>query len=181
LLSPQKGIKIASGLFMNEQDFCVAVNNKARETGLNPMLLLSGIEGWYTFRNIPLNSINYDYLDSLILTIFALRVGDKFHSIAEENMYSCNARISRAAIEELMEMTPDEIERSSNRYLQSFASIINGKSAIRKYHEKALEVAALEIRKAQLQFSTASISTIVINICATDDALHLGFLFSQTA
>jgi hypothetical protein len=50
-------------------------------------------------------------------------------------------------------------------YLQSFASVLAGKSTIRKYHEKALEVAALEVQKAQEQFQNASIGAIVLDIC----------------
>jgi hypothetical protein len=44
----------------------------------------------YTFRDVELNGINYEFLDSLILTIFALRIGDTFHSLAEENLASRN-------------------------------------------------------------------------------------------
>ena len=50
-------------------------------------------------------------------------------------------------------------------YLQSFANVLAGKSAIRKYHEKALEVAAMEVRKAQEQFRNPSIGAIVLDIC----------------
>lgn len=163
---------------MKEELFCEAVNHTARTTGMNPMLLLSGIEGWYTFRNVPLNTINYDFLDSLILTIFALRIGDKFHSLAEENLLSSNEKARLAAGYELKELTNEEIALSSNQYLQSFATILDGKSAIRKYHEKALEVAALEVRKAQMAFGHNSISTIIVNVCAAG-SLNLGTLFNQ--
>ena len=67
-----------------------------------------------------------------------------------------------------------EITESSNPYLQSFATIIDGKSPIRKYHEKALEVAAVEIRKAQMNFSNNSIGTIMLYICKTDEDNKLG-------
>jgi hypothetical protein len=164
---------------MNEEQFCQAVNNTARTTGMNPLLLLSGIEGWFTFRNVPLNTINYDMLDSLILTIFALRIGDQFHTIAQENLSSANENTRAAAGMELRELSQDEIALSSNEYLQSFANMLNGKSTVRKYHEKALEVAALEVRKAQVVFGQASISTIIVNVCATDSTLNLGALFSQ--
>jgi hypothetical protein len=164
---------------MDEQLFCEAVNVKAKESGINPMLLLSGIEGWYTFRHVPLNTINYDFLDSLILTIFALRIGDQFHTLAEENLLSPSEVARLAAGRELKEMTNEEIANSSNQYLHSFATILDGKSTIRRYHEKALEVAALEVRKAQIVFGNNSISTIVINVCATDQHLNLGTLFRE--
>jgi hypothetical protein len=164
---------------MEEQVFIEAVNSKAREFGLNPLLLLSGIEGLYTFRNVQLNAINYEFLDSLILTILALRIGDQFHNLAEENLLSPNHTIRNAAAMELSELTNEQIFHSANPYLQSFASILNGSSPIRKYHEKALEVAALEIKKAQLSFSNSSISTIMLAICREDvnDSLGLASLF----
>lgn len=71
---------------MNEQLFLQTVNNKAKEFGISPLLLLSGVEGIYSFRDVKINAINYQFLDSLILTIFALRIGDGFHNIAEENL-----------------------------------------------------------------------------------------------
>lgn len=145
---------------------------------MNPMLLLSGIEGWYTFRDVPMNTINYDYLDSLILTIFALRIGDQFHILAEENLMSSNEKARVMAGYELKELTHEDIALSSNEYLQSFATILDGKSAIRKYHEKALEVAALEVQKTQAAFGHNSISTIIVNVCAAGD-LNLGSLFNQ--
>ena len=64
---------------MNEQLFLHNINAKARQLNINPLLLLSGIEGLYTFKDVRLNAINYEFLDSLILTIFALRIGDQFH------------------------------------------------------------------------------------------------------
>ena len=166
---------------MDEQLFIKAVNYKAREYGLNPLLLLSGIEGLYTFRNVQLNHINYDFLDSLILTIFALRIGDQFHSIAEENLTSSNLNVRNLANLELQEIEKEEINNSCNQYLQSFASVLNGKTPIRKYHEKALEVAALEIRKAQLNFSSESIGTIMLYICKddADDNFGLSSIFKD--
>ncbi|HEU0064553.1 MAG TPA: hypothetical protein VFQ58_05960, partial [Flavisolibacter sp.] len=159
---------------MDEELFIQNVNIIAREYGLNPLLLLSGIEGLYTFRNVQLNSINYEFLDSLILTIYALRIGDQFHSIAEENLASSSVAIRQNASMELKELQTEDINESCNPYLQSFATIIDGKSPIRKYHEKALEVAAVEIRKAQMNFSNNSIGTIMLYICKTDEDNKLG-------
>jgi hypothetical protein len=159
---------------MNEQQFYSTINQRSKELNLNPLLLLSGIEGLYTFRDIKLNAINYDFLDSLILTIFALRIGDKFHNLAEENLASANASARYAAGIELKELTKEDIAGSHNPYLQSFAQILNGKSPIRKYHEKALEVAALEIKKAQLIFGNDSIGIIMLAICKDDVNNSLG-------
>ena len=159
---------------MTEELFYQTIHHKANELNMNPLLILSGIEGLYTFRDVQLNAINYDFLDSLILTIFALRIGDQFHSIAEENLSSTNPSIRNAADKELSEMTPVEIRDSHNSYLQSFAKMLNGKSPVRKYHEKALEVAALEIRKSQVIFSNDSIGIIMLAICKDDVNNHLG-------
>jgi hypothetical protein len=166
---------------MNEQVFYHTVTEKSKQFNMNPLLFLSGIEGLYTFRDVRLNSINYDFLDSLILTIFALRIGDQFHTLAEENSGSSNTAVKVAATHELAEMTGEEIERSSNPYLQSFAKLLIGKSPIRRYHEKALEVAAIEIRKTQLHFSNESIGTIMLEICKQDkeDSLGLSSLFNS--
>ncbi|MEO6071489.1 MAG: hypothetical protein ABIN57_04140 [Chitinophagaceae bacterium] len=163
---------------MNEQNFYKAVQEKSSEAGINPLLLLSGIEGLYTFRDVPLNTINYEFLDSLILSIFALRVGDSFHNMASENLHNANDAVRIAAAKELTEMSSDEIENSSNKYLQSFSKILAGKSVIRRYHEKALEVAAIEIKKAQVIFATPSISTIILYITKNDEsgALNLANL-----
>lgn len=165
---------------MNEQLFYQTINEKSRELNLNPLLLLSGIEGLYTFREVKLNAINYDFLDSLILTIFALRIGDKFHTLAEENLAHGNGASRQAAGQELTVLTRDDIDRSHNPYLQSFAQLLNGKSPIRKYHEKALEVAALEIKRTQLIFGHDSISTIMLAICKDDlnNSLGLGSMFN---
>lgn len=159
---------------MNEQQFFQAVTERSKEVNVNPLLLLSGIEGLYTFRDVKLNVINYDLLDSLILTIFALRIGDQFHSIAEDNLKSESKTVRMAANEELKELDKNDIEYSRNKYLQSFASVLNGKSPIRKYHEKALEVAAYEIKKAQLLFDNTSIGIIVLAICKDDPGDRLG-------
>lgn len=150
---------------MNEYQFYQAVNTKARELNISPMLLISGIEGLYTFKDVQIDNINYRFLDNLILTILALRIGDSFHAIAEANLKSANNEIRKAADSELKELTREEIDGSANMYLQSFANVLAGKSAIRKYHEKALEVAALEVQKAQDQFQNASIGAIVLDIC----------------
>ncbi|MFL5741147.1 MAG: hypothetical protein ACJ75B_13070 [Flavisolibacter sp.] len=164
---------------MDERSFYQTINEKSRELNLNPLLLLSGIEGLYTFKDIPLHSINYDFLDSLILTIFALRVGDKFHSLAESNLSEKSPEVRNAAQTELMELSPEEIAASHNPYLQSFAQMLYGKSPVRKYHEKALEVAALEIKRTQLLFGNDSIGIIVLAICRDDvsDSLGLASLF----
>jgi hypothetical protein len=159
---------------MNEQEFYKAITERSQELDVNPLLLLSGIEGLYTFRDVKLNAINYDLLDSLILTIFALRIGDQFHNIAEENMNSQSKTVRMAASEELKELNNDDIKHSKNRYLQSFASLLNGKSPIRKYHEKALEVAAYEIKKAQMIFGNDSIGIIILAICKDDPGNRLG-------
>jgi len=155
---------------MNEQIFYQAVQQKSTEHGINPLLLLSGIEGLYTFRDVPLNTINYEFLDSLILSIFALRIGDSFHNMASENLQSTNDHLRLAAINELMEISTAEIENTTNLYLRSFAGILAGKSIIRRYHEKALEVAAIEIKKAQTIFGNSSISTIILYITKNDES-----------
>lgn len=164
---------------MNEQLFLQTIANKAKELHLNPVLLLSGIEGLYTFKDVPLNTINYEFLDSLILTIFALRIGDQFHKLAEENCAHPNQKVQQNAIEELTEMSAGAIEQSNNPYLQSFAKILNGKSVIRKYHLKALEAAALEIKNVQQRYQSNSISTVILAVCKTElaDRVNLASLF----
>ncbi|MDQ3682843.1 MAG: hypothetical protein M3352_07205 [Bacteroidota bacterium] len=166
---------------MTEQAFYQAVNDRANEACINPLLLISGIEGLYTFREVELSNINYIFLDSLILTIFALRVGEQFHVLAEEKLSSTNDKIMQAAAMELSPLSKEEIDQSSNRYLQSFAHLLKGNSIIRGYHIKALEVAALEIKKAQLIFKNNSISSIVMIICKSDvnGDLGLASLFNQ--
>jgi hypothetical protein len=159
---------------MNEQQFYQAITERSQEVNVNPLLLLSGIEGLYTFRDVKLNAINYDLLDSLILTIFALRIGDQFHSIAEDNLNSESKTVRLAASEELKELNRSDIEGSKNRYLQSFAAVLGGKSPVRKYHEKALEVAAYEIQKAQMIFGNESIGIIILAICKDDPDNRLG-------
>jgi hypothetical protein len=159
---------------MNEQQFYSAITERSKELNVNPLLLLSGIEGLYTFRDVKLNAINYDLLDSLILTIFALRIGDQFHNIAEDNLKSESKTVRMAASEELKELSSNDIERSQNRYLQSFASVLGGKSTIRKYHEKALEIAAYEIKKAQMIFGNDSIGIVILAICKDDPGNRLG-------
>lgn len=166
---------------MNEQLFLQTIHAKSKELGINSLLLLSGIEGLYTFRDVELNRINYGFLDSLILTIFALRIGDHFHSLAEENAASANETLRQAAHDELQPLNDEEIRQSSNLYLQSFAQLLNGKSVVRKYHEKALEAAALEIEKTQNRFHQKSIGAIVLYICQhhLEGAVNLSFLFSN--
>lgn len=159
---------------MNEQLFYKAITERSQEVNVNPLLLLSGVEGLYTFRDVKLNAINYDLLDSLILTIFALRIGDQFHAIAEDNLASESKTVRMAASEELKELNKTYIEESKNQYLQSFASVLGGKTPIRKYHEKALEVAAYEIKKAQMIFDNESIGIIILAICKDDPGDRLG-------
>ena len=159
---------------MNEQQFYQAITERSQELNVNPLLLLSGIEGLYTFRDVKLNAINYDLLDSLILTIFDLRIGDQFHTMAADNLNSESKTVRMAANEELKELDKGDIELSKNKYLQSFASVLNGKSPIRKYHEKALEVAAYEIKKAQVLFGNDSIGIIILAICKDDPGNRLG-------
>ena len=150
---------------MNEQEFYKVVNTKPRELNISPLLLISGIEGLYSFKDVQIDNINYRFLDNLILTILALRIGDSFHAIAEENLKSPSEELRQSANSELKVLTSDEINRSSNMYLQSFANVLGGKNIIRKYHEKALEVAAFEVRKAQDRFQNPSIGAIVLDIC----------------
>lgn len=166
---------------MNEQLFLQTIHTKSKELGINSLLLLSGIEGLHTFRDMALSQINYPYLDSLILTIFALRIGDQFHSLAEENIESGNEKIRRAAQIELQILSADDIQPSANAYLQSFAQLLNGKSVIRRYHEKALEAAAVEIEKTQDRFQHQSISTIVLYICRQhlSDTLNFSSVFTN--
>jgi hypothetical protein len=165
---------------MNEQDFLAVINNKAAKLGINPLLLLSGVEGLYTFRDVPLNTINYEFLDSLILSIFALRIGDDFHTISQANLTSTNAFTRDAAAAEIQPLSETEIADSANPYLQSFVSIMAGKSPVRRYHAKALEAAAIEINAAQLRFDSTSIGSLIIDICKNELAteLDLGALFS---
>jgi hypothetical protein len=165
---------------MNNDAFLEAINKKAGELHINPVLLLSGIEGLFTFKDIPLNTINYEFLDSLILTIFALRIGDRFHEHAQENLLSNSGSVRDAAATELKLISADEIAASGNPWLISFARIINGKSPIRNYHIKALEAAALEINNVQLLYKAESITTIMIWLCNEHrEELHLGSLFSS--
>lgn len=164
---------------MNEQLFIQSINAKAENLGINPLLLLSGVEGLYTFRDVEISALNYSLLDSLILTIFALRIGDQFHTLAEQNLSSESTDTKFAALQELTVLTPDEIQSSSNQYLKSFSSLLGGKTEIRSYHLKALEVAALEIKNAQFKFNNASIGAIVFEICRSDlgGTLNLGAIF----
>ena len=71
---------------MNEQEFLKAIQQQAEASGINPLLLMSGIEGLYTFREVRAEELNFALLDSLILTVFALRVGDTFDQIVRENL-----------------------------------------------------------------------------------------------
>ena len=166
---------------MNEHQFIQTVNNKASQAGINPLLLLSGIEGLYTFKDVPISTINFEFLDSLILTIFALRVGDQFHTLAQQNLLSDNNSVRDAAANELAVLSNQQIAASENTYLQSFANILSGKTVIRFYHVKALEVAALEIKKAQLHFGSSSIGTIVFQICQSPlgGDLNLAHIFAS--
>jgi hypothetical protein len=165
---------------MNETLFYQSINTKAQKNNINPILLLAGIEGLYTFKDVPLSQINYEYLDSLIITIFTLRIGDQFHTLAEQNLSSTDMALQLAAIEELTELSPAIIEQSGNQFLKSFAYVVNGKTPIRRYHEKALEAAAIEVQKAQTQFQEKSIGAIILEVCRNDigGKLDLGSVFS---
>jgi hypothetical protein len=164
---------------MNETEFYHTITEKAKAYQINPLLVLSGIEGLYTFRNVALNAINFEFLDSLILTIFSLRIGDQFHSLAEEQMKSTNLAVSEAAIRELSELSPEQITAIGSPYMQAFARVLNGKSPVRRYHIKALEVAAHEIQKTQERFGADSISTVMLVISKEDlnNSLGLAELF----
>ncbi len=166
---------------MDEKLFIQTITAKAKSLGINPLLLLSGIEGLYTFREVALNEVNYELLDSLILTIFTLRMGDHFHALAEENLKSNDAATLQVAALELRPLSANQIEASSNQYLHSFASVLSGKTQIRGYHVKALEVAALEIKKTQQLFSKNSIGSITIYVCKEhlSGSVDLGLLFQQ--
>lgn len=167
---------------MDERLFLHNIHAASHALGINSLLLLSGIEGLYTFRDTELNRIHYPFLDSLILTIFALRIGDHFHSLAEENLRSENENSRQAAHTELQPLSQEDIAQSGNVYLQSFAQLLNGKSVIRKYHEKALEAAAVEIEKTQGRFQHNSIGSIVLHICQhhLKDTVNLSSLFRQS-
>lgn len=164
---------------MDQEIFIKTINTHAQEWGLNPMLLLSGIEGLYSFKDVPLNDINYEFLDSLILTILALRIGDQFHYLAEQNLQNPSQKISAAAAEELTVLSPQYIQASQNAYLQSFAAVLEGKATIYKYHIKALEAAALEIQVQRDKWDQKSIAVIIINICKEDTSGYLTALFRQ--
>lgn len=172
-------IIILTDPYMNEKIFYNTILERSKELELNPLLLLSGIEGLYSFKDVQINAINYEFLDSLILTIFTLRIGDQFHSIAEENLQSQSKTVRQAAQAELLELSNESIAASGNLYLQSFAFVLNGKTPVRKYHVKALEVAAYEIKKAQLLFGNNSIGNIMLSICKNDpdDRLGMSALF----
>ena len=150
---------------MHREIFLAAVQKRAVETGVNPLLLLSAIEGIYTFRDVPLNELNFELLDNLILTIFALRVGDEFHSLAEQRLLHDNEKVRSIAQNEMTELSDTEIGTSENEYLRSFATLLGGKTPVRKYHEKALEVAAVEISQVRVQYKHNSIGTIMLHLC----------------
>jgi hypothetical protein len=89
--------------------------------------------------------------------------------------------VQSAAGYELSVLSGDDIERSGNVYLRSFAQVLNGRSPVRRYHEKALEVAALEIKRAQLIFGNDSIGIIMLAIVREDanNSLGLASLFDS--
>ncbi|TCJ12026.1 hypothetical protein EPD60_15835 [Flaviaesturariibacter flavus] len=165
---------------MDEKAFLQLLNDKAQSLGINPFLLLSGLEGLYTFREVPLNEINMEFLDSLVLTLLALRIGDQFHGLAEEQLGHERPQVQEAARREL-EIIPDaELEASNDPYLRSFAAVLSGKAPIRRYHIKALEAAAQEVHHVQLRYNNSSIGAIMIEVCKTElsDVLPLGSLFN---
>src|SRR5687767_4543644 len=109
---------------MNEQEFLHAVQAQATASGINPLLLMSGIEGLYAFREVPANTLNFELLDNLILTIFALRIGDTFDAIARENLGAPNLQARVLAEWELEELRPHEVESSGDAFLQSFVQTL---------------------------------------------------------
>ncbi|MEJ7912400.1 MAG: hypothetical protein WKF70_04550 [Chitinophagaceae bacterium] len=166
---------------MDGQEFIDLVKSKAEELSINPILLLSAIEGLYTFKDVALTEHVYELLDSLILSVFALRIGDEFHSLAEAHLMSEQASKMEAAAEELRILKKEDIDASDNHYLHAFARVIDSKTNIRMYHIKALEVAAMEIRKTQLQFGNSSIGAIALYVCQNHLAgsVDLSSLFRQ--
>lgn len=168
-------------IFMNEQEFLLAIQQEAQASGINPLLLMAGIEGLYTLREVPAQELNFQLLDSLILTIFALRIGDSFDRIARENLESPHLQARVTAEWELAELSASEIAATGDAYLQSFAQMLGGKTPVRRYHRKALEVAAIEIQKAQRLFVNNSIGAIVFEVCRgrLKENLHLAALFGR--
>ena len=165
---------------MKPEVFYDSIQGAAQKAGINPVLLLSGIEGLYTFRNIPMNQINYNLLDSLILTIFTLRIGDQFHHTAEQQSQSANKTIRQQAREELRVLSQPEIEETGSTLLQSFAQLTGGKTAVYKYHIKALDAATQEIKNTLRHTGATSIGTIVLGICGDKTyGLDLGLVFNS--
>ncbi len=166
---------------MDGQEFIELVKTKAEALSINPILLLSAIEGLYTFKDVALTEHAYELLDSLILSVFALRIGDEFHTLAEAQLLSDEPAKMEAAAEELRILKKEDIDAAENHYLHAFARVLAGKSNIRVYHIKALEVAAVEIRKTQLQFGNNSIGSIALDVCQNHLAgsVDLSSLFKQ--
>lgn len=166
---------------MDQQAFIEAVQQEAQVAGINPMLLLSGIEGLYTFREVPVQDLNFALLDGLILTIFALRIGDSFDVIARQNLEAPNLQARIKAEWELAELNADDITKSGDAYLRSFAQMLGQSTPVRRYHQKALEVAAMEINHAHLHFGSNSIGAITFEICKgrLKDSMHLAALFGR--
>jgi hypothetical protein len=165
---------------MDEKAFLQVLSDKAQILHINPFLLLSGLEGLYTFRDVPINTINLEFLDSLVLTLFTLRIGDQFHALAEEQLSHERPQVQAAAQREL-EVIPDaELAQSTDAYLQSFATVMSGKTPIRRYHIKALEAAAHEIHQVHVRYGNSSIGAIMIEVCKNElsDVLPLGSLFT---
>lgn len=167
--------------FMSEQEFLAIVKHKAAETGLNPLLFISGIEGLYSFRNVPAHELNFGMLDSLILTIFALRIGDSFDELSRQNLEAKNLQTRMAAERELELLSEEDVAQINDPFLTSFAQVLQHKLPVRRYHRKALEVAAIEIKKAQLHFANNSIGAIVFALCQSElkGHLHLAAIFSR--
>ncbi|RYY88681.1 MAG: hypothetical protein EOO15_08245 [Chitinophagaceae bacterium] len=168
---------------MDEQAFLQRLSDKARELHINPFLLLAGLEGLYTFREVPLNALNLEYLDSLILTLFALRIGDQFHGLAEASILEGGDAL-QAAARELEVISEAELAASDNPHLRSFAGVLQGGTPVRRYHEKALEAAAREVALVQQRYGNDArgfgIGAIMIDISKNElsDVLPLGSLFS---
>lgn len=165
---------------MNEAIFFESLKEAARKAGINPVLLLSGVEGLYTFKNVPLNDINYNLLDALILTIFTLRIGDQFHVLAQQRLQSASKNVRRQAQQELTELNEVDILDSGDEFLKSFAQLTLGKSPVYQYHIKALEAAALEIKNTLRHTGASSIGTVVLGICGDKTyGLNLGLVFGN--
>ncbi|RYD91326.1 MAG: hypothetical protein EOP50_14495 [Sphingobacteriales bacterium] len=94
---------------MDEQAFLQRLSDKAQELRINPFLLLAGLEGLYTFREVSLSALNMEYLDSLVMTLFTLRIGDQFHALAEAQLQEGDVNTKGAALRELEILTESDL------------------------------------------------------------------------